>query len=274
MKEAINRGWKFSAHKMHFGYHKLRVLGIIMTPHGRRPDPDKVDTLLSLRVPRQDSELKSFLGLALWFTEHIPGLAWNTEHMRQMLTQGEKTLKWSEKALQEFKYIKDMMRSPCILSVMNFNAVCILYTDACDEGGGCMIVQLQEDEAETVVAFGSTSFTKAQKCYHITRKEALAFIWALGHFHLYLSAKPFLWRTDHRALKFIFDTSKTGIPALQRYKLIADSYQFTTEWIPSTKMIADTMSRLCLVPAERGSTMINWEMISANISFLIPYNDP
>ena len=32
--------------------------------------------------------------------------------------------------------------------------------------------------------------------------ETLAFIWSLGHFHAYLCARPFLWKTHQRALKF------------------------------------------------------------------------
>lgn len=132
-----------------------------------------------------------------------------------------------------------------------------------------MLIQLQNNGQEVVVAFGSCSLSKAQKQYHITRLEALAFIWTLGHFHLYLSAKPFLWRTDHRALKFIFDASKTSIPALQRYKLIADDYRFSTEWIPGTKMIADTMSRLCIIPTERTSTMTTREMLTVKLPSLM-----
>ena len=61
MKAARDRGWKFGAHEMHFGYSKLRILGIIITPHGHRPDPEKVDTLLSMCIPRHLPELKSFL---------------------------------------------------------------------------------------------------------------------------------------------------------------------------------------------------------------------
>ena len=105
--------------------------------------------------------------------------------------------------------------------------------------------------------------------YHITCLEALAFIWTLGHFHLYLSIKPFLWRTDHRALKFIFDAWKTNIPALQRYKLMADRCQFTTEWILATCMIADSMSRLCIVPAPTSVTMTTREMLMVNLSDFI-----
>ena len=79
-----------------------------------------------------------------------------------------------------------------------------------------------------------------------------------------------MWRTDHRALKFIFDAFKTTIPALQRYKLVADDYRFTTEWIPGTKMIADTMSRLCIIPAPRSTTMTTREMLTVDLSTLMP----
>jgi RNase H-like domain found in reverse transcriptase/Integrase zinc binding domain/Integrase core domain/Reverse transcriptase (RNA-dependent DNA polymerase) len=277
MRAAEDRGWKFGARKMHFGYNKMRLLGIIMTPQGRRPDPEKQDTLLTMRIPRTASELKSFLGLAQWFTEHIPSLSWRTTALRRMITNASSPsskLVWKDSALQQFKYIKDQMRQPCTLAVYNPKAVVILYTDACAEGLGCILVQLQQDGTEVVVAFGSSSLSKAQERYHITRLEALAFIWTLGHFHLYLSAKPFLWRTDHRALKFIFDASKTTIPALQRYKLIADDYRFTTEWIPGTKMIADTMSRLCIIPAPGSSTMTTREMITVDLATIMPSTPP
>src|SRR5271170_6086672 len=148
-----------------------------------------------MRLPRHASELKSYVGLAQWFTEHIPALSWKIPLLRRMLAEAPALtapLKWTEPALSEFKYVKDQMRSPCTLSVFNIKALVILYTDACDEGLGCMVVQLQDDGLETVVAFGSSSLSKAQKRYHITRKEAIAFIWSLGHFHLYLSVKPFI----------------------------------------------------------------------------------
>jgi hypothetical protein len=225
-----------------------------------------------MRIPRIASELKSFLGLAQWFSEHIPAFSWKTTILRRMAAEAPSTtsiLNWSPEGLQQFNYIKEQMRQPCTLAVYNPKAVIILYTDACADGLGCILVQLQEDNKEVVVAFGSSSLSKAQKQYHITRLEALAFIWTLGYFHLYLSAKPFLWRTDHRALKFIFDASKTAIPALQRYKLIADDYRFITEWIPGARMIADSMSRLCIVPAERAFTMTTREMLTVEMSSLM-----
>src|ERR1700738_1432531 len=153
MKAAENRGWKFGVHKMHFGYNKMRLLGIIMTPHGRSPDPDKRDTLLEMRIPRTASELKSFVGLAQWFSEHIPGLSWKTSILRKMITTASSPnalLKWTESELQQFQYIKDQMRKPCTLAVYNPKANVILYTDACAEGLGCILVQIQNDGQEVI----------------------------------------------------------------------------------------------------------------------------
>lgn len=63
MRAVENKGWKFGAHKMHFRYNKMRLLGIVMTAQGRSPDPEKQDTLLSMRIPHTALELKSFIGV-------------------------------------------------------------------------------------------------------------------------------------------------------------------------------------------------------------------
>src|SRR5438105_4672659 len=107
-----------------------------------------------------------------------------------------------------------------------------------------------------------------QKKYHITRLEALAFVWSLGHFHAYLCARPFLWKTDHRALKYIFDASKSHIPVLVWYQLIADEYRFSPIWISGSTMVADVFSRLCVIPAGK-TAMTNCEIVMADLNYLV-----
>ena len=69
-------------------------------------------------------------------------------------------------------------------------------------------------------------------------------------------------------LKFIFDASKSTVPVLARYKLIADEYSFCPVWISGTKMIADVFSRLCIIPADKHSAMTNREIVMADINLL------
>jgi len=90
----------------------------------------------------------------------------------------------------------------------------------------CIFMQLQDDETEAVRALNLAVFPKhngctagqyysfGSSCFHLNT----------GSFPPYLSVKSFLLRTDYRGLKFVFDMSKTTIPALQRYELITDGY--------------------------------------------------
>jgi len=151
------------------------------------------------------------------------------------------TLHWTQAALAQFEYIKSQMCQLCTLAVFNPKAMIILYMDAYVKGLRYMLMQLQKDRTKTVTPFSFCNLSKAQQIYHIIWLEVLAFIWTLSHFHLYLSVQSFLWRTDHRALKFIFDAFKISIPELQRYKLITDGYQFITEWILGARMIANSI---------------------------------
>jgi hypothetical protein len=48
-----------------------RVLGLIVSEAGIRPDPDKVSAVQQLPVPRTVADLRSFLGATGFFHEHI-----------------------------------------------------------------------------------------------------------------------------------------------------------------------------------------------------------
>ncbi len=122
--------------------------------------------------------------------------------------------------------------------------------------------------AEVVVSCASASLKGAQKNYHITRLEALAFIWACGTYNYYLSSKPFIWRSDHKALKWIFTSAKCSVPALARYALAVEDYSFAIEWIPGTKMIADPFSRMVIIPTGKRA-MTNKEMVTGQVKHLL-----
>jgi RNase H-like domain found in reverse transcriptase len=143
-KSAFAKGWKFGYKKMHFGYQRLAILGVIMTERGIRPNPEKVDTLLPMRIPRNTSELKSYIGLAQWFSEQIPALSWKTNALSHMAHRPG-PLRWTETELKEFEFVKSQMRHALTLAVWSNDKTTILYTDACEEGLGCMLVQLQDD---------------------------------------------------------------------------------------------------------------------------------
>ena len=75
-------------------------------------------------------------------------------------------------------------------------------TDASNIGIGAVLSQVQDKE-EKVIEYFSSVLSKPEKNYCATRKELLAIVRAVEHFHKYLYGREFLIRTDHAALTWL-----------------------------------------------------------------------
>ena len=61
------------------------------------------------------------------------------------------------------------------------------------------------DEKEHPVAYFSRTLSQPEKQYSVTRKELLAVVQAVKHFHSYLYSRDFLVRTDHASLQCLLN---------------------------------------------------------------------
>ena len=75
--------------------------------------------------------------------------------------------------------------------------------DASNFAVGAVLFQVQD--GEKVLAYFSRSLDPAEINYCVTRKELLAAVKAIRHFHPYLLGKPFILRTDHAALCWLIN---------------------------------------------------------------------
>jgi hypothetical protein len=57
---AVSHRWKF---KIQISYPEIKILGVIVSTHGKLADPAKFDALLAMKTPQNVSEVKSFVGL-------------------------------------------------------------------------------------------------------------------------------------------------------------------------------------------------------------------
>ena len=62
---------------------------------------------------------------------------------------------------------------------------------------------------EKIVAYASRALTDVEKRYFQTEKEALAIIYGVEHFHLYLYGPEFVLITDHKPLEIIYGSRKS-----------------------------------------------------------------
>ncbi|GFW40401.1 retrovirus-related Pol polyprotein from transposon 412 [Trichonephila clavipes] len=100
-----------------------------------------------------------------------------------------------EEHLQNIWKLKEALTSSPILIYPQPDKPFILDTDASNESVGAVLSQ-EIDGQERVVAYWSKCLSKPERNYCVTRKELLAIVKAIEHFHHYLYGQKFLLRTD------------------------------------------------------------------------------
>ena len=99
-----------------------------------------------------------------------------------------------------------------------------LITDASNHTIGGILFQ-KEGIGIKPICYISRSLTAAELKYSITKKEALALVWAIEKLHLYLYGKNFKL-VDHKPLKFIFSSSSKINARIARWQIKLQAYDF------------------------------------------------
>jgi hypothetical protein len=114
-----------------------------------------------------------------------------------------------------------------------------------------VLSHLFPDGSERPIAFASRTLSPTEQRYSQIDKEALAIVWSVKKFYLYLKGNRFTLITDHKPLVAIFGCKK-GLPVLSstrllHYALTLQAYQFDIQYRPTKDHgNADFLSRLPL----------------------------
>ena len=79
----------------------------------------------------------------------------------------------------------------------------ILDTDASAFGVVAVLSQISHQGKECVIVYYSRALTNPERHYCITRRELLAIVAAVKHFHYYVYGSHFTIGTDHGALNWL-----------------------------------------------------------------------
>lgn len=145
-----------------------------------------------------------------------------------------------------FESLRHALCNTPILSYPDFSREFLLFTDASSTSVGCVLAQMNAENMENVVAYGSRKLTKTETRWPTYDRELWAIVWAIRHFRQYLTGYPFRIITDQKPLLSLrtmaLDCDPTGRRA--RWALEIDPYDWTIEYRQGTKHAnADSMSR-------------------------------
>lgn len=150
---------------------------------------------------------------------------------------------WSSECRQAFENVKCLLCSSPVLAAPRFDRAFLVQVDASQVGAGAVL--LQEDDAGVVrpVSFFSKKFNGYQANYSVIEKEALALVWALQHFEVYLGGAPLVVYTDHNPLTFL-QSLRCPNQRLMRWSLFLQAYDLEIRHIKGTdNVMADALSR-------------------------------
>lgn len=223
----------------------LEFLGHQLSEEGIRPTESRVQAIKQFRPPTTVAELRSFLGLVTYVGRFIPNLASKTDPLRCLLRTGA-TFKWSQIHQVAFDSIKAEIESTRFLGFFNPKDTTILIADASPTGLGAVLLQENTAKEKRIIAFASKALTDLERKYFQTEREALALVWAVEKFRLYLLGTTFRLITDCKPLDFLFSYRSKPCPRIERWVLRIQSFRFQVVYEPGATNLADALSRLSM----------------------------
>ena len=168
--------------------------------------------------------MRSWLGTCSYYRRFIKDFSKIARPLHR-LTEKNIIFKWTQECEDSFNILKHALTSSPILIYPCLEKEFILDTDASGTGTGAVLSQIGDDGREHVIAYYSKSLSKQQRQYCVTRREILAIVQAVRHFHHYLYGVPFQVRTDHGALTWLLNF-KNPEGQLARWLEVLGTYNF------------------------------------------------
>lgn len=240
----VRAGWE----KCRFFQVRIKFLGTIIDGEGIRPDMDKIEALVSMPPPINKQQLHSFLGAVGFYLKYVKGMS---DIRAPLDAQMKKDIdfNWTQECHDAFLKFKQILQSDLLLCHYDPTLPITIASDASQYGIGAVAYHTLEDGAIKAFYHISRKLTSAEVNYAQIEKEALAIIFAVKKFHVYVWGRRFSLKTDHKPLLAIFNPAK-GVPQhtasrLQRWALILMAYDYDIDFVPTEEFgHADFLSRL------------------------------
>lgn len=252
--------------KCAFFQNQVIYLGFIIDKHGKRPDPQRVESIANMPSPKNVREVEAFIGKLNYYGQFVPNFSDKCKPMNR-LRRNNVAWNWDAECEGAFDNLKQEICRATTLVHFDAKLPIILATDASQYGLGAVIMHRYHDGTERPIAYASKTLTDSEQRYSQIEKEAFSIIYGVKKFRQYLIGTHFELVTDHQPLLSVFHPAK-GIPSttanrLQRWALCLMSYSYTIRYKPThLHANADALSRL---PAGQDLSFVDKESIQIHL---------
>jgi hypothetical protein len=241
---------KINPNKCKFGLAEVEYVGHKITAEGLTFAADKISEVSEFERPQSQGGLKSFLGMAGYFREHVDHYVDLIYPLGQLVSHYRKksrhfTIDWTPELIEQFEKVKAAIGNVSTLYHRDETAPLRLYTDASSYGIGAYLCQIvtkpDGKQQEQPLAFISKTLSDQEKRWSVYEKEAYAIYYSIKKFDHFLRGNHFTLFTDHRNLTFL---NKPPSDKVMRWRLAVQEFGFNVAYIKGElNNIADSMSR-------------------------------
>lgn len=210
--------------KCHFAVARVIYLGHVISKSGIGVDPSKTDAVRTFPTPKNQRDVRSFLGLANFYRRFVKDFSKIATPLNRLL-QKECQFIWTDLCQDAFDKLKQALITAPMLHYPNLNDQFCLTTDASDVSLGYILSQKDKENKERVVAYGGRSLRPDERKWTVTEKECLAVVEGIKAYREYLSHRRFTVYTDHKALQWL-NNMKDPSNRLGRWALKLQEYQY------------------------------------------------
>ncbi len=233
-------GLKLETSKCKFLQEEIKFLGHIISEKGIQVDAEKIEAIKKFPTPKNPKNIKEFLGLAGYYRRFIQNFADIAKPLTTLL-QKDKEFKWNYKEQEAFDHLINSLCSAPVLQFPDLNKPFIITTDASGYAIGAILSQ-GEIGYDKPIAYISRVLKSSELNYHTYEKEALAIMFAIKAFRIYIYGTKFTIVTDHKPLLSLKSADNNA--KVQKWRLKLSEYDFDIVYKPGKYNVnADALSR-------------------------------
>ena len=116
---------------------EVAYLGHLVTEHGVKPNPNKIEAIVNYTEPKCQKDIRAFLGLTGYYRRFIKDYSHITKPLTKLLKKNS-TFKFDEDCRKSFETCKMILTNAPILQYPDFDKEFIVTTDASNVALGCV----------------------------------------------------------------------------------------------------------------------------------------
>ncbi|KAI3787111.1 hypothetical protein L1987_41330 [Smallanthus sonchifolius] len=240
---------KLNLAKCSFGMEEGKLLGVMVTKEGLRPNPDKVLAIARMPSPTSVKEVQTLNGCLVAINRFLANHAAKAlpfiETLKNCLKKSQ--FRWTEEAESAFQEMKDYTL-PTLTAPIPGEAL-ILYLSASERAVGDVLL-VERKGVQTTVYYVNRVLTSPETRYSTLEKLVLALVHASRRLNRYFQAHPVTVLTNHKLQNVLRKPELSG--RLAQWAIELGAHQLTYKPRPAIKgqVLADFVSE---IPKEKAT---------------------